>query len=240
MVLASIEFGVVNLGIRHVVVMSHTNCGAVAAAMDALDSGEIVAEKDISSALEGLDADATIGAGGMIVTGSSVITAETFGDGEASPPGLLAKTEFTAMGMVTLLAYVLIAVSLGISHIASWPWLVLLAFAIWSQFMLFLFPMDDLTQEARTRTGKLHSIFALLGFILFYIFVIFVPLSASWAQSGWITSAVVLTHLGFWSMLLVAVIPALRCVVGLAERIYLIAVPYWFLAVAALWLATGY
>ena len=95
MVLASIEFGVVNLGIRHVVVMSHTNCGAVAAAMDALDSGEIVAEKDISSALEGLDADATIGAGGMIVTGSSVITAETFGDGEASPPGLLAKTEFT-------------------------------------------------------------------------------------------------------------------------------------------------
>ncbi|MDU7192632.1 DUF998 domain-containing protein [Lawsonella clevelandensis] len=160
-------------------------------------------------------------------------TLSEYGTGEGRPM-------FTAMGMVTLLAYVLIAVSLGISHIASWPWLVLLAFAIWSQFMLFLFPMDDLTQEARTRTGKLHSIFALLGFILFYIFVIFVPLSASWAQSGWITSAVVLTHLGFWSMLLVAVIPALRCVVGLAERIYLIAVPYWFLAVAALWLATGY
>lgn len=93
-VLASIEFGVVNLGVRHVVVMSHTNCGAVAAAMDALDSGEAVAEEDISSTLEGLDADATIGAGGMIVTGSSVITTETYGDSEVYPSGLLAKTEF--------------------------------------------------------------------------------------------------------------------------------------------------
>ena len=96
MVSASIEFGVVKLGIRHVVVMSHTNCGAVAAAMDALDSGETVAEENISSTIEGLDADAIIGAGGMIVTGSSVITTEAHGDGEHhSPSGLLAKTEFT-------------------------------------------------------------------------------------------------------------------------------------------------
>lgn len=160
-------------------------------------------------------------------------TLSEYGTGKGRPM-------FTAMGMVTLLAYVLIAICFGISHIASSPWLVLLAFAIWSQFMLFLFPVDDLSREARTRSGKLHAVFALLGFILFYIFVCFVPLPAGWAQSGWITSAIVLTHVGFWSMILVAAVPTFRRVVGLAERIYLIAVPYWFIVVAALWLAGGH
>lgn len=126
------------------------------------------------------------------------------------------------------------ALMAGVMHLAGLPgWLVAcMAAVVLARIGVLLFP-TDLEGAPKTASGRLHMGFAVASFALYYTVADnATPLLAAMAGAPW---ADVLTALRWIAAAALAALVAclllrpLRAWFGLAERVFLITMPLWFL-----------
>ena len=127
------------------------------------------------------------------------------------------------------------ALMAGVMHLAGLPgWLVAcMAAVVLARIGVLLFP-TDLEGAPKTASGRLHMGFAVASFALYYTVTDnATPLLAPAAPPALAGVLIALRWLCAWALAaLVAclLLPLLRRWFGLAERVFLIAVPAWFAA----------
>jgi hypothetical protein len=125
----------------------------------------------------------------------------------------------------------------GLLPISSWIFVLLLLLAI-TRVGISLFP-TDLEGKPRTVHGMLHYIFAILTFTFVYLAIsaltpvlVVVP---PWQSIAGLL--MILKPLVFYSLLLLVVVilvPPLKRIFGLSERLFLVSENIWFVIVTAL------
>lgn len=142
------------------------------------------------------------------------------------------KPWFQAMGWAGSVAGLLLAWAMARAGLPGWI-AACLAGSVAARLGVTAFP-TDLEGAAPTAAGRLHMLFAVVSFALYYTVVDnATPLLAASAGAPWAGVLAPLRWLAAASLAaLVAclVLRPLRAWFGLAERIFLIAIPLWFLA----------
>ncbi len=147
------------------------------------------------------------------------------------------RREFTAMGAITVAAYVIVIAIVGIEGLAS-GWLVAVgALGVLSGAVLLLFP-TDLTGERISATGVTHWVFAVVQFAGLFVFMANVPAPTD-GPAGLFAILTWAVRISFYTFLVTLAIPKLRrTIFGLTERIFVTVTPLWFATLAAVLLTT--
>ncbi|WP_333706235.1 DUF998 domain-containing protein [Ottowia beijingensis] len=154
--------------------------------------------------------------------------------GVGASKGLFQVNGMLGSGGALLLAWVLYRVSLP-------AWIALcLAASVLARTGVSWFA-TDLEGAPRTTAGRLHMVFAVASFTLAYVVVDnATPWIAQSAPGAWASTLTALrwvTAAGLAALVAGLVLRPLRAFFGLAERVFLIALPLWFLT-ASLFYAT--
>lgn len=142
------------------------------------------------------------------------------------------RTEFTVMGLLTAVAYVLVLVACVLQGVG--PAVPLLALAIGAAAMLVMlcFP-TDVTGRTRTATGTVHWLLAVVQFTGLFVAMVNLDLTPVLpAEAVGIMRWVV--RVSFYAFLATLVLPKLRRRwIGVTERAFLTVTQLWFVVVGA-------
>lgn len=141
------------------------------------------------------------------------------------------RREWTVMNAVTLVAYALV-LSVCAAHGIRPGWaLVFGGVGVAAAVAMQFFP-TDLTGTKTTATGVVHWALAVAQFAGLFVAMTNVVVPAG-SAAGLVEVLTWIVRVSFYAFLVTLVIPALRRrVMGLTERLFLIATPLWFLVVA--------
>jgi hypothetical protein len=134
------------------------------------------------------------------------------------------RREFTVMGALTAVAYVLVLIATALAGVGPIWALVVGLLGVAAQVAMFFFP-TDLTGTGTTTIGTLHGLF--LAMVNLDLGTSSLAVAVTWV-----------VRVTFYAFLASLVLPKLRrSVLGLTERAFLVATPLWFLTLAGLLLA---
>lgn len=137
-----------------------------------------------------------------------------------------------ALGVLALAGALTIAASSGMIHLATLD-LLFLALIAPARVAMSFFP-TDIEGQKLTRTGLLHYVFAVVSFA--FAFTVVHDMTPALQRA----LPLVASPLGFFNLLVlpgliavvVTLVPALRRIFGLFERIYLLTILLWLLLVS--------
>lgn len=147
------------------------------------------------------------------------------------------RSLYSFMGLLSLIAYAALFIYLLLDHFAPiWP-VYVLGIGILGSIAILFFPTDR-TGEKITTTGMIHWGLAVLNFAALFVFMTNVQIPHVSTQPELFITFTWIVRVTFYVFLASLILPKLRrTLMGLTERLFLIATPAWFIVFACLLLA---